>query len=165
MLLSQRLAGLLDLLTICCSRRSLSGLARGLRCGIRRVSVRVGLRVLKQPIRLEGLELLGVILAVVRREGQVSTLLVRVLRLERSNIVLVQGEDVLREVRVNRRLAGPLGDLAALGELDRLAVLAELRLAGRRGRARKRIRNEALDNQQLLRRERRERGHFRALES
>ena len=120
---------------------------------------------LKQPIRLEGLELLGVILAVVRREGQVSTLLVRVLRLERSNIVLVQGEDVLREVRVNRRLAGPLGDLAALGELDRLAVLAELRLAGRRGRARKRIRNEALDNQQLLRRERRERGHFRALES
>ena len=120
---------------------------------------------LKQPIRLEGLELLSVILAVVRREGQVSTLLVRVLSLEGCNVILMTREDVLREVRVNRRLAGPLGDLAALGELDRLAVLAELRLAGRRGLARERIRDKALDNQQLLRRERRKRRHFRALES
>ena len=116
---------------------------------------------LLRPLRLEGLKLLGVLLAVVCREGQVSTLLIRMLGLECSNVILVRCEDVLRKVRVDRRLAGPLGDLTALGQLHGLAVLAKLRLAGRGGRAREGIRNEGLDNQELLSREGRKRRHFR----
>ena len=94
---------------------------------------------LLSPLGREGCKLLSVLLAVVRREGEVRALLVWVLRLERSHLVLVRREDVLRKVGVDRWLTRALGDLAALGELDRLAVLADQRLASRGRLARERI--------------------------